>query len=124
MFRKFSFFLFLSLVTTLSAMVIPVKTGWNLIGTKFKIDDFLQLLQKVDIIYAYNKGDWKVASLKYQNLKFTKLSNLKEGEGFWIYSNKNQELLFDDKNIIDKNFIYKNGWQILSPKKQSLTSSD
>ena len=126
--KKLSF-LFLILVTTLSATTLSVKSGWNLVGAKSKLNDISQLLQKIDIVFAYDskikkKGGWKASSLKYKNLDFTKVDEIKEGEGFWIYSNKAQELVFDDKNISNVELTYQNGWQILSPKKDILTLSD
>jgi len=105
MFKKFSFFLFLSLVTTLSAIDIVIKPGWNLIGTKSQINNFSDILKKVNIIYAYDKGNWKVASLKFPDLQFTKLDILKEGEGFWVLVKKETSSSYIPKDLTNAQAI-------------------
>ena len=95
-----------------------IKKGWNLYGNIFNQNiDLNSTFKNDEIVWIYRNNNYYAFSnnsniqnrIKELNI-FT--DTLYSNEGFWIYSNKDENISINNKYLADNNFNFNNGWSL------------
>jgi len=97
-----------------------IKKGWNLYGNIFNTNlDLTSLFKNNEIIWIYRNNQYLAFSnnpdiqqrLKELNI-FTDI--IYPNEGFWIFSNKDENISINNKYLANNKFDFYNNWNLVS----------
>jgi hypothetical protein len=88
--------------------------SWNLVGFANHTDISDLDLTNTDTIWNYDDGNWSFYKKDFtQNIGYNKISSLKAGKGFWIYSEENKTISSTNTSLADP--IINQGWNLITP---------
>ena len=100
-------------IANLSAFQFDLKSGWNLVGA---VEDINLSTSSTELkyIWKYENGEWNFFSHNQKSKNHPNSSNLKMGDGFWVFSEKDISL----NSKLQKNWLKLNinstwQWQLL-----------
>jgi len=108
----------ITLFLTLQAEIVHLQKGWNLVGSSVNVENMDEIKKRVSSLFLYDKKTkrWKIY-IKNSKYTFAPINFIEAGSGFWIYSEKKQDITLDGDRAKSGEFEYVDGWQLLSPKK-------
>ncbi len=99
---------------------LSLKKGWNFVGLPVGMSINISSKFNRYLIFQYRAGSWQVASDIYSIRGFKHFNRLDKGYGFWVESDRDQNISFDrfdyDLNTTVAE-MGSNGWSMLSAPK-------